>query len=286
METITPIPTSYHWGFENLYKSPLIRTACILTASAFALTRFSWTQKFFSSIPWKPALVLAGITTVIVAKSPKAFKGFCSTIRFTKLDRLVFEFLLVKNVVKNRLGIWEWATEIESGIYLSALPMKEMGFQEWIKGNNIAVLSIVEPFEVETTTLVGKAIGTHDLDATTINSPDFLPLSEENLNAAAQWIQEKRSKSIPVFAFGLRKGLVEDVVIETEKIAFKTVDTVTLYLNPKRQEEYYNYILSLKPRKVIFNPGTENFDFIKLLEKNNIETEIACTLVLLSTNQY
>ena len=198
METITPIPTSYHWGFENLYKSPLIRTACILTASAFALTRFSWTQKFFSSIPWKPALVLAGITTVIVAKSPKAFKGFCSTIRFTKLDRLVFEFLLVKNVVKNRLGIWEWATEIESGIYLSALPMKEMGFQEWIKGNNIAVLSIVEPFEVETTTLVGKAIGTHDLDATTINSPDFLPLSEENLNAAAQWIQEKRSKSIPV----------------------------------------------------------------------------------------
>ena len=109
-------------------------------------------------------------------------------------------------------------------------------------------------------------------------------LKEERYSNMA--IKKLRSKSIPVFAFGLRKGLVEDVVIETEKIAFKNVDTITLYLNPKRQEEYYNYILSLKPRRVIFNPGTENFDLIELLKKNEIKAEIACTLVLLSTNQY
>lgn len=99
-------------------------------------------------------------------------------------------------------------------------------------------------------------------------------------------IKKLRSKNIPVFAFGLRTGMVEDVAIETEKIAFKDIDTITLYLNPKRQEEYYDYILNLKPKRVIFNPGTENFDFIELLRKNKIEAEIACTLVLLSINQY
>ena len=66
----------------------------------------------------------------------------------------------------------------------------------------------------------------------------------------------------------------------------RLITTVTLYLNPKRQEEYYDYILSLKPQRVIFNPGTENPDLYKILRENNIENEVACTLVLLGTNQY
>ncbi len=93
-------------------------------------------------------------------------------------------------------------------------------------------------------------------------------------------------KSHQVVAVGNKKGMALDVTIETEKIPFHGIDTVTLYLNPKRQEEYYNYILSLKPRRVIFNPGTENPEFAEMLEQNGIETEIACTLVLLATNQY
>ena len=68
--------------------------------------------------------------------------------------------------------------------------------------------------------------------------------------------------------------------------AFSDIDTVTLYLNPTNQQTYYNYVLSLKPRRVIFNPGTENPEFATLLAKNGIEAEIACTLVLLSTEQY
>ncbi len=99
-------------------------------------------------------------------------------------------------------------------------------------------------------------------------------------------IKKLRDKEIPVVAIGLREGLVADVKVETKKIAFKSIDTITLYLNPKRQVEYYDYIISLKPRRVIFNPKTENVEFINLLRKNNIEYEIACTLVLLSTNQY
>ncbi len=89
-----------------------------------------------------------------------------------------------------------------------------------------------------------------------------------------------------VKAFGLRKGEVAGVTIDTELIDYKDIDTVTLYLNPKRQEEYYNYVIGLNPNRVIFNPGTENPEFYKLLSKNNIGYEVACTLVLLGTNQY
>lgn len=90
----------------------------------------------------------------------------------------------------------------------------------------------------------------------------------------------------PVVAVGLRDGTVADVSIHTNKEPFKDVDTVTLYLNPRRQEEYYDYILSLKPKRVIFNPGTENPYLYELLRANNIDYEVACTLVLLGTNQY
>lgn len=89
-----------------------------------------------------------------------------------------------------------------------------------------------------------------------------------------------------VEAVGLKKGVVAGVEISTEKEKFENIDTVTLYLNPKRQVEYYDYIISLKPKRVIFNPGTENPQFYEMLRKNNIETEVACTLVLLGTNQY
>lgn len=89
-----------------------------------------------------------------------------------------------------------------------------------------------------------------------------------------------------VVAVGLREGIVAGVTITKEKETFKNIDTVTLYLNPKRQVDYYDYILSLKPKRVIFNPGTENPEFYLILDKNNIAYEVACTLVLLSTNQY
>ncbi len=87
-------------------------------------------------------------------------------------------------------------------------------------------------------------------------------------------------------AFGLRKGDVAGVTIDTELLQYENLDTITLYLNPKRQKEYYNYIIGLKPKRVIFNPGTENPELYALLEAEGIEAEVACTLVLLSINQY
>ncbi len=94
------------------------------------------------------------------------------------------------------------------------------------------------------------------------------------------------SNNQPTVAVGLKKGEVAGVTISNEEDDFEDVDTVTLYLNAQRQEQYYDYILSLKPKRVIFNPGTENPELYALLRKNNIEIEIACTLVMLATNQY
>ena len=90
----------------------------------------------------------------------------------------------------------------------------------------------------------------------------------------------------PVIALGIRKGKIGDTEIETEKLPFTDIDTVTLYLNPARQKEYYDYILSLHPKRIIFNPGTENEELEALAEQKGIKSQEACTLVLLSTGQY
>lgn len=89
-----------------------------------------------------------------------------------------------------------------------------------------------------------------------------------------------------VVAFGVHKGEVAGVVIDTKLKQYEKIDTVTLYLNPSRQQDYYNYIVALNPKRVIFNPGTENPEFYSILKANNIDFEVACTLVLLSTHQY
>lgn len=95
-----------------------------------------------------------------------------------------------------------------------------------------------------------------------------------------------RSHDHSVKAIGLREGIVKDVAIEIGLPAFSDIDTVLMYINAKRQEEYFEYIASLKPRRVIFNPGTENFEFVQYLESRGIESVIACSLVLLASGQY
>jgi len=98
---------------------------------------------------------------------------------------------------------------------------------------------------------------------------------------------------IPVIAVGLREGRVATTQIITFDTALaksealkQDLDTITLYLNAQRQEEYYDFIIDLNPRRVIFNPGTENTAFSIKLESKGILTESACTLVLLATGQY
>ncbi len=99
-------------------------------------------------------------------------------------------------------------------------------------------------------------------------------------------VQRLRNHGHPVLAIGRKKTIVADVAVETEKKKWEGIHTVTLYLNPQHQREYYDYILSLSPKRIIFNPGTENDELAGLAASKNIETAEACTLVLLSTNQY
>ena len=89
-----------------------------------------------------------------------------------------------------------------------------------------------------------------------------------------------------VVALGLKAGKINSTEIITGRPVLEEIDTVTLYIGKDRQPEYYDYLISLKPRRIIFNPGTENSIFQELAEQNNIHVEIACTLVLLSTGQF
>lgn len=99
-------------------------------------------------------------------------------------------------------------------------------------------------------------------------------------------INRLRQHGHPVFAIGKKETKVADVNVTITKPMLENIDTITLYLNPERQKEYYDYIISLKPKRVIFNPGAENGDFAETLSAKGIQAIEACTLVLLSTNQF
>lgn len=89
-----------------------------------------------------------------------------------------------------------------------------------------------------------------------------------------------------VVAIGKKQGKVGNTDVITERPDEQNVDTVTLYLNPQHQKQYYDYILSLHPKRIIFNPGAENDELYDLAKKNGIQPVEACTLVMLSTGQY
>ena len=99
-------------------------------------------------------------------------------------------------------------------------------------------------------------------------------------------VQRLRAHNHPVTAIGRRTGQVADVNITKDHLPEDDVDTITLYLNPKNQVEYYDYILNLHPKRIIFNPGTENEELMQKAKENNIKPVIACTLVMLGTGQY
>jgi predicted CoA-binding protein len=89
-----------------------------------------------------------------------------------------------------------------------------------------------------------------------------------------------------VYPVGIRNGKINGLDIITNKPVIEDVDTVTLYVGPDNQPAWMDYIISLNPKRVIFNPGTENREFESLVESKGIEAMHACTLVLLSINEY
>jgi len=102
---------------------------------------------------------------------------------------------------------------------------------------------------------------------------------------AAQNLKAYKHEFVPI---GIKSGEVlgEPIQNIADKPAIKDVDNITMYVGAPRQEGWYDYLLSLKPKRIIFNPGAENPEFEKLAESKGIEVVEACTLVMLRTNQY
>jgi predicted CoA-binding protein len=95
-----------------------------------------------------------------------------------------------------------------------------------------------------------------------------------------------KSKGHEIVNVGIKKGEVAGVEIEAPGNIHSDIHTITLYIGPRLQDQYYDYILQTNPKRVVFNPGTENGELESLLRANGIEPVEACTLVLLSTGQY
>ncbi len=100
---------------------------------------------------------------------------------------------------------------------------------------------------------------------------------------AVSRLKEKGHEVVPV---GIKKGLIEGIEIVNHLDLVEGIDTITLYIGPGRQTDYYDYIINTNPKRVIFNPGTINESFMKELEEREIEVLDACTLVMLSSGLY
>jgi len=102
---------------------------------------------------------------------------------------------------------------------------------------------------------------------------------------ASKMLKDYKHEFVPV---GIKKGEIygQTILDLREKPIIEDVDTVTLYLGPQNQPEWYDYILSLNPKRIIFNPGTENREFMDMARDQDIEVDMACTLVMLRSGQY
>ncbi len=99
-------------------------------------------------------------------------------------------------------------------------------------------------------------------------------------------VQSLHNHGYEVVPVGIREGSIASIPIDTHSKVHQDIHTLSLYLNPEHQKEWYSYILSTQPRRIIFNPGTENMELETLAQNHGIQSLHACTLVLLNTGQY
>jgi len=110
--------------------------------------------------------------------------------------------------------------------------------------------------------------------------------SENPARYAFRAVHQLKNSGHEVIPIGIKTGVIGDIRILTDFPALEAVHTVSLYIRPSVQQQYEDYIIGLKPKRIIFNPGTENPSFIQRVRKHGIVPEIACTLVMLSLADY
>ncbi len=99
-------------------------------------------------------------------------------------------------------------------------------------------------------------------------------------------VRTLQSANIPVVAIGIKEGNINSIPVVTGFQLLTDIQTVTLYLGPENQKMWYEYIIGLKPERVIFNPGTENYEFINLLKTNGISVIEDCTLMMVQYGRF
>ncbi len=109
------------------------------------------------------------------------------------------------------------------------------------------------------------------------------PDTSRYANLAANRLVQRGHSIVNV---GIKTGEVAGVPIEKPETIHHDIDTITLYVGPINQAPLYDYILNTHPKRIIFNPGTENSELRRMANDKGIETEYACTLVMLSVGQY
>ena len=127
---------------------------------------------------------------------------------------------------------------------------------------------------------------TFDLNKIVVKRTVVLGASENPERYAYKAVVSLAKHGQEVFPVGLREGMILNIPIAKEKKLIDNVDTITMYIGKQNQASWYDYILSLKPKRIIFNPGAENEELAKLASKNGIEVVEACTLVMLSIGNY
>ncbi len=113
-----------------------------------------------------------------------------------------------------------------------------------------------------------------------------LGASPNPLRYSHKAVKRLRSHDFDVVAIGKRECTIDDVAVKKGFIPLKDIHTVTLYLGPANQESYLDYIIELKPKRIIFNPGTYNKKLEQMAGEHHIETVEDCTLVMLGTDTY
>lgn len=113
-----------------------------------------------------------------------------------------------------------------------------------------------------------------------------LGASDNPIRYSYSAVHQLSARGHKVIALGRRQGDIMGIPIKQGTPELGEIHTITLYLNPQAQQEYYDYILALKPQRIIFNPGTENAELARLARENGIEVEMACTLTMLAVGNY
>ncbi len=104
-------------------------------------------------------------------------------------------------------------------------------------------------------------------------------------NLAIRMLNDAGHEFVPV---GIKKGELfgKPILNIRDKPQIEDVHTVSFYLGAEKQKEWYDYILGLRPKRLIFNPGAENPELSKLAKERGIEVENSCNLVLIQTGQF